>query len=234
MNQSFTSEHHAVIFALLAKNIIAATGIETGKGIIGRAIRKYGNQRGRRMALRAQRNGDALTLWNYLAYQEWAAGKNELKKRIRFDRDYMHAQFTKCPWVEHWKKHGLLEFGKLFCPATDYALFETFNPGIGMKLLKNRANGDDCCDFHFENVKFSIVQAARMGIKKIRLKSSAVKTWDYHAGHIYKTVKETVTEERPGEADAIVSGSLAEFEKIFGHPALQALVKHEHTDFDVV
>ena len=51
-------------------------------------------------------------------------------------------------------------------PATDYALFAGFSPEIKIGLPMNRANGDNCCDFHIMSEKFSITSALKVGIKK--------------------------------------------------------------------
>ena len=47
-----TIEHHAVMFALLAKHAIEISG-EKGKEAILAGMTRYGNERGRRMALNA-------------------------------------------------------------------------------------------------------------------------------------------------------------------------------------
>lgn len=234
MTSKITSEHHAVLFALIAKEIITILGQEKGKLLIDKTIKKYGNQRGQRMALRAKQNNDDLSFWNYLAYQEWKVNKKELKKRIKFDEKYLHTHFIKCPWVANWGKHNLLEFGKLFCPKTDYALFEGFNPDINMQLLKNRANGDNYCDFHFVDEKFSFISAIKMGLKKLKLKNSAIKPWDYHTGHLYKTMKEIIVEEHEEKGEEIISNTLSEFKNIFDDEVLQIVLSFENTNFDIV
>jgi len=55
-----TIEHHAVMFALLAKHAIEISG-EKGKEAILAGMTRYGNERGRRMALNALERGDKLT-----------------------------------------------------------------------------------------------------------------------------------------------------------------------------
>ena len=62
-----TIEHHAVMFALLAKHAIEISG-EKGKEAILAGMTRYGNERGRRMALNALERGDKLTVLNSQAY----------------------------------------------------------------------------------------------------------------------------------------------------------------------
>ena len=64
----FTPTHHALMVAWISRAVVDAVGGDEGERIIRRAVVKYGNQRGRRMAMRAEANGHALTMANYFAY----------------------------------------------------------------------------------------------------------------------------------------------------------------------
>lgn len=222
------------MFAILSKEIISQEGRTNGEIIISNGIKKYGNQRGHRMALRAINNGDDLSLWNYLAYQEWKVPKRDLKKTIKFDTEYVHSHFLKCPWVVYWNKHNVLEYGKLFCPNTDYALFEGFNPAINIQLIKNRANGDECCDFHFINVTFSFLSAIKMLLKRIKLGNAVIMPWEYHTAHILFIFKEILMEELGVQGDQIISNVQNEFSKIFSNEAMASIMKYKNNNFNTV
>lgn len=59
MDHSLTSaSHHAILFAFIAKETISTFG-EKGKEALTKGVIRYGNQRGRRMALRALADGIA-------------------------------------------------------------------------------------------------------------------------------------------------------------------------------
>ncbi len=59
----FTEEHHAMLFALISKAVIERAGEQHGEAIIRKAVRQYGAERGRRMALRAQANRHPRNIW---------------------------------------------------------------------------------------------------------------------------------------------------------------------------
>ncbi len=72
-----TATHHAPLFAWAARELCRAAG-DRGEGIVRRAVRRYGEQRGRRMALRAQADGHPLDMVHYMAYGEWRAEQGEM------------------------------------------------------------------------------------------------------------------------------------------------------------
>ncbi|MEI3219999.1 MAG: hypothetical protein V8S08_10790 [Lachnoclostridium sp.] len=63
-------EHHAVLFALLARQAITLCG-DDGKDAILKGMTKYGNERGARMAANALAHGDELSTMTNQAYGEW-------------------------------------------------------------------------------------------------------------------------------------------------------------------
>lgn len=73
----FTPAHHAMLFALISRVVLHDSGEIDGGKLMRRAVRSYGNQRGRRMALRARANGHRLNMANYLAYSEWSTNRGE-------------------------------------------------------------------------------------------------------------------------------------------------------------
>ena len=63
-------EHHAVLFALLAKYAVTICG-KRGEEAIQKGMIVYGNERGARMAANALARGDELTTMTSQAYGEW-------------------------------------------------------------------------------------------------------------------------------------------------------------------
>ena len=63
-------EHHAILFALLAKEAILECG-DAGKEAILEGMTTYGNERGARMAANALAHGDELNTMTNQAYGEW-------------------------------------------------------------------------------------------------------------------------------------------------------------------
>ena len=71
----FTETDHAMLFGWMARAVIQRVGEEKGEVVVRQAVRRYGEQRGRRMALRAEANGHPRSMTNYIVYGEWAASE---------------------------------------------------------------------------------------------------------------------------------------------------------------
>ena len=143
-----TIEHHAVMFALLAKHAIEISG-ENGKEAILAGMTRYGNERGRRMALNALERGDKLTVLNSQAYGEWKPDfPGQMEFGVTCGMPVLHTYIAKCAWCDAWAKHGLTEYGKYYCCNIDNAWFQGFNPEFTCTQLNPPMSwGGDCCRF---------------------------------------------------------------------------------------
>ena len=143
-----TIEHHAVMFALLAKHAIEISG-EKGKEAILAGMTRYGNERGRRMALNALERGDKLTVLNSQAYGEWKPDfPGQMEFGVTCGMPVLHTYIAKCAWCDAWAKHGLTEYGKYYCCNIDNAWFQGFNPEFTCTQLNPPMSwGGDCCRF---------------------------------------------------------------------------------------
>ena len=119
-------EHHAILFAYLAKRAIEICG-EEGKEAILAGMTTYGNERGQRMAANALAHGDELNTMTNQAYGEW---KPDYDGQMEFGQlrtePTLQTYISKCAWCDSWKKHGLTEFGKLYCVNVDNAVYQGF------------------------------------------------------------------------------------------------------------
>lgn len=86
IREQFTARHHALLFAWMAREVVVRVGETTAAPVLRAAVRSYGEQRGHRMALRAQQDGQPLSMAVYLSYREWQAGAGEMQ------------QTGVCPW----------------------------------------------------------------------------------------------------------------------------------------
>ena len=66
------------------------------------AVRRYGEQRGRRMALRALANGDELSMTNFLVYGEWRSGTGLGQHELGQEGPHVHMTIPRCPWALTW------------------------------------------------------------------------------------------------------------------------------------
>ncbi|QTQ13362.1 L-2-amino-thiazoline-4-carboxylic acid hydrolase [Treponema parvum] len=187
------ARNHAFIYGVIAEETLkndARNEEALIKGII-----TYGNQRGARMAQLAVMNGKELSMKNYLAFGEWAPAAGEMDVRIAESSPDAVWNVYKCPWNAEWKEKNMLKMGELYCKYVDAALVKGFNNDLELGLDTNQSKGDEFCYFKWngadmteENKKDNVDIQKKLGDTRIRL-------WEYHCGHIYKTLKETLTNE---------------------------------------
>ena len=130
LHMPLTIEHHAVMFALLAKHAIEISG-EKGKEAILAGMTRYGNERGRRMALNALERGDKLTVLNSQAYGEWKPDfPGQMEFGVTCGMPVLHTYIAKCAWCDAWAKHGLTEYGRVLLLQHRQRLVSGLQSGI--------------------------------------------------------------------------------------------------------
>ncbi len=161
--QTLTATHHAMLFALMARAVVRDTAEKSGEMVMRKAVRAYGEQRGRRMALRARANGHALSMANFLAY------------------------------------------------------------------------GHPQCDFVFQDANLTfrnyIVTAYR---KLIRPGKTCRMSWDYHSGHLYKTVGEVVVKELGHNGQTAIESALTAFAAHYDESAAKTVASFGEVDFNIL
>lgn len=231
--EQLTATHHAMLFAWISRAVIQRIGEEKGEMVVRKAVRRYGEQRGRRMALRSQANRHALTMTNYMAYGEWEAGKGEMEQKIVEKVPHAKVLVYRCPWHKAWEKNGLIQYGRFYCLEVDEALVRGFNPELRLDVNSTQANAGTHCEFVFHSANLTVMNLLSLAYKKsIRPGKKALMPWGYHIGHLYKTMGEVVIEELGQTGREAVSAALAEFAQHYGEEAAQIVVSYRDTDFN--
>jgi hypothetical protein len=229
----YTASHHAVLFALLARAVLVHCREERGEQIVRRAVRRYGEQRGQRMRLRAERDGEPLTMLNYMAYGEWRASEGESEQRMGETTPDAYSYVNRCPWNQAWVESDLLHYGRLYCQEIDLALVRGFNPQLKLGVLSTLANGGKPCEFIFYQAELTPENLVVLGKKKAANElKGAVMSWDYHLGHLYQAVKAVVTAELGSEGETVLLVALDEFARRYGEEAVQMILSYQMVDFD--
>jgi hypothetical protein len=231
----FTAAHHAVLFALLSRSAVTHLGIENGEKVIRQAVRRYGEQRGRRMALRAQRDGEQLSMLNYMAYGEWRVEPGESAQRSAEIVPHVRSFVDRCPWNQAWVESDLLQYGRLYCLEIDQALVRGFNPALRLDVLSTLSNDGHPCEFVFYGANLTPENSALLDQKKsANQQNGAVLPWEYHAGHLYAAVKFTLAAVQVEDGDSILQVALAEFARRYGDEAVQAVLSYQLVDFNTL
>ncbi len=229
-----TAKHHALLFGWIARAVIDNVGQNRGGEVIRQAVRRYAGQRGRRMALRAAREGRGATVLDYLSYCEWQPDPGESTSSLVRRNPDLRQQVQLCPWFRAWQEAELVDAGRLYCEEIDRALLCGFNPDLELQVASLRVRGDPCCEFIFKEANLSLFDSIRLVYRRRRRSGRvAAQPWDYHLGHLYATLRRVLIEELgPAGAEALHQG-LAEFTEHFSAEATQAVLANAERDFEV-
>ena len=229
----FTATHHVMLFAWMSRAVIERAGPERGEPLMRKAVRRYREQRGRRMALRAAQNGHALSMANFIAYGEWAAGEGEMAQEMVEKAPHARVLVHRRPWHQAWEANDLLPYGRPYCQEIDEALVRGFNPGLKLDVNSTRTNDGIPCEFVFHDASLTLPRLLALAYKKaVKPGKQAVMPWSYHLGHLFKTASEVIIQE-PGETGReAVEAALAAFTAHYGEEAARIVPSYRSTDFD--
>ena len=201
-----------------------------GKRTFIHATQYYGEQRGRRMAQRAIRDGQELTLDTYLRYGEWvnteemkALGCANNSEILSTFPDYIK-RVTICPWSVQFAEMGLPDAGKVYCQHIDNAICRGFNPYIEYRVPQS-LNWSSCC--------YHIVHDANLGQGPWKKIPEYLQGFDYHCGHFYWSFRETTSAILGQEGTSIAEQVLADFRADYGAEMAEKLASYQHTNFNV-
>jgi len=222
-NVTCTIENHAVLFGLLSKNAITLCG-KAGERSILRGMTIYGNERGARMAANALANGDELTTMTNQAYGEW---KPDYDGQMSFGRlrtqPTLQTYISKCAWCDAWEKHGLLEYGKLYCVDVDNAVYQGFRSDFVCTPTTTAMSwGGKRCEFDW-GYPLSNDEIEALNAKKSELGTSCMKDFNYHTAHLLHTISKTLKEDLGNDGRQAVDLALSQYAGKFGKEYLDNL-----------
>ncbi len=227
----FTEKTHAYVIGLFYKELVsrfADKGVEAFK----HATRYYGNQRGRRMAQRAIKDGVELSYSNYCRYSEWAAtkevmlegcsNKSEIVSKVP---DYV-MKITVCPWHNQFMNMNLHGAGVVYCANIDKAIAAGFNPEIRYEVEQSLFTGDHCLH--------RIVDCNVGEDEEMVKKQEYIKSFEYHSGHALFSFSDVTKAIFKEEGTQIVESILDQIKSELGQEAIDSLMKYKNTDFNVI
>jgi hypothetical protein len=216
----FSESTHAILFALIARQVITHYGDKKGLPALHKALRHYGEQRGRRMALRALANGDTLSVANFLSYGEWRYVTDGGQMERVIDQAGLRQTVQCCPWADAWSEAGLLPYGRYYCQVIDAALLYGFNPELRIEVKQTLSNEGLPCEFIYPQAELEPDHTlASIGEKSARLESQRLMPWEYHCGHLYQMCSVVMGEEFGPSGRVTVQNALAEFALRYGGAA---------------
>lgn len=216
-------EHHAMLFAFLAKHAIQSCGTAGEKAILA-GMTIYGNERGARMAANAIANGDELNTMTNQAYGEWKpdyAGQMEFGQlRIQ---PTLQTYISKCAWCEAWKKHNITEYGKYYCVNVDNAVYQGYRSDFFCTPLTTAMSwGGERCEFDWGH-PLTPEENDQLAAKKKELGTSCMKDFNFHTAHLKHTISKALIDALGEQGEAAIALALKDFTETFGQEYLDAL-----------
>lgn len=216
-------EHHAMLFAYLAKHAIEICG-EAGKEAILTGMTTYGNERGARMAANALANGDELNTMTNQAYGEWKpdyAGQMEFGQ-LRIEPT-LQTYISKCAWCEAWKKHNITEYGKYYCVNVDNAVYQGYRSDFVCKPITTAMSwGGERCEFDW-GYPLTPEENEQLAAKKKELGTSCMKDFNFHTAHLKYTISKTLIDILGEKGEKAVEIALQDYVNTFGQEYLDVL-----------
>ena len=230
--ERFYIDDHAVLFACLARRAEELAG-ERGTETIVRAIVVYGRERGLRGAMRCLADGEPLSGKNYILYGEWADPRGWSRSEVAATAPHYRTNMTVCGWCESWEKHGLLEYGRLYCDWVDANLVYGFNPALRLEMPKTLSRGEKCCTFDWLDCTFgSEAEAEAMAARRAELIPRVTKDFLYHCGHLLSTFRrELLLEFGLVKGEEIVGRALGDYGELFEEEKAQSVVQESRQNF---
>lgn len=219
------------MFAFLSRAAIEAHG-EEGRAAIQEGMKRYGRERGARMAARARANGDPVDLWTNQAYGEW---KPDYPGQMEFG--YVHTEPTlvtyisKCAWCEAWKKYDILEYGREYCVNVDAAVYEGFGCGaVCTPLTTSMSWGGERCDFDWGK-PLTQDELKAVADKKTELGTDAMRDFDFHTAHIYCAITDTLCKAFPEDFQEMHDRAVRDYIELFGQEDYDRLLEFAPDEF---
>lgn len=88
---------------------------EQGIAAFRMAAITYGEQRGKRMAMRTVRDGHPLDYEGYFAYGEYPSTPAYFDVDMWDENGVVNEKVTRCPWAKMFAQRGLKECGVVYC-----------------------------------------------------------------------------------------------------------------------
>ncbi|MCR5449594.1 MAG: L-2-amino-thiazoline-4-carboxylic acid hydrolase [Solobacterium sp.] len=226
----FNERVHAYIAARYYEQLTEKFG-ERGKKAFIHATQYYAEQRGRRMAQRAIRDGKELTYQTYQEYGEWVNtdytienGWSNQATVTNWAPD-LETHITRCPWHTQFKEMGLVEAGHTYCAHLDNSICRGFNPYITYDVLQTLHKSDYCIHI-LRDVNYEVGESHPK-------KKEYLKNFEYHCAHSFWSYAEVTEAIFLSEGKEVVENVLKVFTEDYGQEMADTLVRYRNTNFNV-
>ena len=224
---TFNEKTHALVAGLYYREFCALDP-QKGKEAFSADTRMHGESRGRRMALRALKDGEELSFRNYFRYSEWRPStySDSLRRpaaevlSVAPDRVIV---ISCCLWHEQFQEMGLGEAEKIYCAEIDRAIVRGFSKDLQFSTEQTLLE-HPCC----------IQRAVNAGMKEGEIvvrKEEYVKDFGFHCANSFYAYRKTGEDFFPGEGEKIAQRVLKNIGKELGKEAVMRIESYRDHDF---
>ena len=225
----WNEHHHAWIVSDYYRLLLEQFGA-AGKRAFVQATQTYGEQRGKRMAMRAIADGRPLGLLEYFAYGEYPSTDAFFEVDMWGETGVVHERVTRCPWADIFAQRGMKDCGDTYCREIDRAIVRGFNPALELETESTQHYGA-CCRFYFREAGIpadTLEQAERLTAGRTDL----LMPLSYHCGHVLHVFAATAAGAFGAAGRAVTEQVLESFAAQYGEAQAQALRRYAAADFD--
>ena len=210
--------HHAYLIGLFYQVLRERRGAD-GIHCFVKATQFIAEQRGRRMALRALRDGKPLDYSTYMAYGEISFTLPNESQSVGEGLD-CQLQVSRCVWQQVFQEMGLTDCGLTYCPQIDRGIVRGFNPDLQFEL-KSTLHDSPCCDLVFKEAALYAVEPPEDGKR----------SWNYHCGHYYYGYSRCI-QMVFADREELVRQVEEQFAQQYGKSALEAVLRWKTVCFE--
>ena len=194
------------------------------------AIRYYGHQRGRRMAMRAIADGRELTHEVFQEYNELIATSGDGVvpadgELISLSPDY-ELHITNCPWHDQFCEMGARKAGSVYCSLIDEATCGGFNPKLVFRA-EGSLNDSPYCTHIVEKTYYKAFPDAPQ-------KKEYAHTFDYHCAHLYFSCREALISTLGETGERAAEEVRKAFTEKYGMEMTERLLSFENCNFNTL
>ncbi len=177
-------KHHALIVLGFYRELVSRG--KRGYDAFVKGAQLYGESRGRRMALRALRDGNPLDFVSYFAYSEWEASENAFDCSFTACSGYVDENVTRCPWAALFSEEDAKECGVAYCNEIDRAIVRGFNPALTLDVPHTQ-HLSGSCQFYFRDAAVTDELFKQVDVLLAQPHGEIVKEFAFHCADVWYT-----------------------------------------------
>ena len=226
-----SEHHHAAILIEFYRLLEDQCGHERRLDIFMTAARAYGRRRGRRMAMRALRDGNPLDMTSYFAYGELLSTEGAYTGYYHASCGMVHEHMTGCPWATEFHE-SCFRCGVDYCREIDNSIIRGFNPTLDFSCPQNMHLADSC-EFFYGGAEiqtdFMDTYSARVP-EGVRVKREMA----YHCADVYQMFCHVVCQVLPAAGAELIAKVRDRLCEKYGESVLAELDRYAGTDFESI